>query len=136
MALTDYYVQERYPGDKYQEKVDYLQNEVGRLNVEDMANPTSSHVPENERIAFSEEFRFLLPRFWNLYDSMMHSVYISSRLGTWETSGALKLKTLLAKLGIPMTQAKQKYAHMLSQHKQQLENRISDFAIEFGEFLE
>ena len=34
VALTDYYVQERYTGDKYQEKVEELQNEVGRLNVD------------------------------------------------------------------------------------------------------
>jgi cell division control protein 45 len=82
VALTDYYVHERYTGNKYQEKVEALQNEVGRLNItqEDMLDDT---VPEQDRIAFSEEFRFMLPRFWTLYDAMVHSSYVASRLEIW-----------------------------------------------------
>ena len=131
VALTDYYVFERYTGDQYQEKVEFLQNEVGRLNMQPDEEALAG-APEQDRIAFSEEFRFMLPRFWTLYDSMSHSSYVACRLGLWKEPGRLKLDTFLAKMGIPLTVCKQRYSHMSLEYKRQLRDRIPEYAEEFG----
>lgn len=131
VALTDYYVFERYTGDQYQEKVEFLQNEVGRLNMQPDEDALAGG-PEQDRIAFSEEFRFMLPRFWTLYDSMSHSSYVACRLGLWKEPGRLKLDTLLAKMGIPLSVCKQRYSHMSLEYKHQLRDRIPQFAEDFG----
>ena len=131
VALTDYYVFERYTGDQYQEKVEFLQNEVGRLNMQPDEEALTGG-PEHDRIAFSEEFRFMLPRFWTLYDSMSHSSYVACRVGLWKEPGRLKLDTLLAKMGIPLTVCKQRYSHMSLEYKRQLRDRIPEFAEDFG----
>ena len=88
--------------------------------------------PEQDRIAFSEEFRVMLPRFWTLDDSMSHSSYVACRLGLWKEPGRLKLDTLLAKMGIPLTVCKQRYSHMSLEYKRQLRDRIPEFARSSG----
>lgn len=131
VAVTDYYVYERYTGETYQDKVDFLQAEVGRLNMVPDEEATSG-TPEQDRIAWTKEFRFMLPRFWTLYDSMSHSNYVACNLGLWKDTGTLKLDTLLAKIGIPLTICKQRYSHMSLEHKKELRDRLPDFATDIG----
>ena len=81
VALTDYLINERYTNEYYAEKVDALHREVGRLNIErdvdgDEAGEGGALAPRGrsavvgERIEFIEEYRFMLHRWWTLYDSM------------------------------------------------------------------
>ena len=41
---------------------------------------------ENRRITYAEEWRFMLLRHWTLYDSMLNSPYIATRLQTYKAS--------------------------------------------------
>ena len=59
VAVTDYYVFERYTGEQYHDKVELLQHEVGRLNMRPEEDDRSG-APEQDRIAFTEEFRFMV----------------------------------------------------------------------------
>ena len=59
VAVTDYYVFERYTGEQYHDKVELLQHEVGRLNMQPEEDDRSG-APEQDRIAFTEEFRFMV----------------------------------------------------------------------------
>ena len=65
--------------------------QVGRLNAEEIDDEDRDGVPEQNRIAFVKEFRFMLPRFWTLYESMEHSTYVASRLGIWKEPGRRKV---------------------------------------------
>ncbi|PFH60185.1 hypothetical protein XA68_11346 [Ophiocordyceps unilateralis] len=100
-----------------------LRDEVRRLNPPELTNgrvapentgviPTTARSPEDTGIRLSPEPRFLLIRHWSLYDSMLHSPYLFSRLKTWSETGIKRLHKLLAKMGVSLAQCKQSYTHM------------------------
>ncbi|KAJ6783366.1 hypothetical protein PWT90_10222 [Aphanocladium album] len=112
-----------------------LRDEVRRLNPPEMANgrvapentgviPTTARNPEDTGIRLSPEPRFLLIRHWSLYDSMLHSPYLFSRLKTWSESGIKRLHKLLAKMGVSLAQCKQSYTHMDMMLKRELRAKL------------
>lgn len=68
--------------------------------------PTCARSPTDDSIRLSPEPRFLLIRHWSLYDSMLHSPYLSAKLHVWNDTGKRRLHKLLAKMGVSLTQSK------------------------------
>ncbi|PHH82224.1 hypothetical protein CDD82_6643 [Ophiocordyceps australis] len=112
-----------------------LRDEVRRLNPPRLANgramventgviPTTARSPEDTGIRLSPEPRFLLVRHWSLYDSMLHSPYLFSRLKTWSEAGIRRLHKLLAKMGMSLAQCKQSYVHMDMVLKRELRAKL------------
>ncbi len=52
----------------------------------------------------------MLHRHWTLFDSLYHSEYVATRLGTWvsETAGTQTLEKFLVHMGIPLKESRQK----------------------------
>jgi cell division control protein 45 len=65
----------------------------------------------------SIEFRFILMRQWTLYDSMYFSNYMASKFHVWKQAGKEDLQKFLVSLGIPLSEAHQKYAYMANYYK-------------------
>ncbi|KAL9488758.1 hypothetical protein ACSS6W_001035 [Trichoderma asperelloides] len=86
--------------------------------------PTTARNPEDTGIRLSPEPKFLLIRHWSLYDSMLHSPYLFSRLKTWSESGIKRLHKLLAKMGVSLAQCKQSYTHMDMVLKRELRAKL------------
>lgn len=116
-----------------------LRDEVRRLNpppadqsptISPGAGGTSS--PSDTSIRLSPDPRFLLLRHWSLYDSMLHSPYLASRLHVWNESGVKRLHKLLAKMGVSLTQCKQTYTHMDMDLKKSLRQRLLKYAGVYG----
>ncbi|KAK3353150.1 CDC45 family [Lasiosphaeria hispida] len=116
-----------------------LRDEVRRLNPPEVGNgrvlpesvgiiPTSARSPEDTSIRLSPEPRFLLIRHWSLYDSMLHSPYLFSRLKTWSETGLKRLHKLLAKMGVSLVQCKQSYTHMDMMLKRELRTKLLKYA--------
>ncbi|ROT38730.1 CDC45-like protein [Sodiomyces alkalinus F11] len=119
-----------------------LRDEVRRLNPPDLSSsgnprnaientgiiPTTARSPEDTSIRLSPEPRFLLIRHWSLYDSMLHSPYLFSRLKTWSEPGLKRLHKLLAKMGVSLAQCKQSYAHMDMMLKRELRTKLLKYA--------
>ncbi len=118
-----------------------LRDEVRRLNPPDIGIagaraspenmgiiPTSARNPEDTSIRLSPEPKFLLIRHWSLYDSMLHSPYLFSRLKTWSETGLKRLHKLLAKMGVSLVQCKQNYAHMDMVLKRDLRTKLLKYA--------
>lgn len=116
-----------------------LRDEVRRLNPPDVSNlrnaventgiiPTTARSPEDTSIRLSPEPRFLLIRHWSLYDSMLHSPYLFSRLKTWSETGLKRLHKLLAKMGVSLVQCKQNYTHMDMMLKRELRQKLLKYA--------
>lgn len=116
-----------------------LRDEVRRLNPPEVGNgralpensgiiPTTARSPEDTSIRLSPEPKFLLIRHWSLYDSMLHSPYLFSRLKTWSESGLKRLHKLLAKMGVSLVQCKQSYAHMDMMLKRDLRTKLLKYA--------
>lgn len=112
-----------------------LRDEVRRLNPPEVTNgrvapentgviPTTARNPEDTGIRLSPEPKFLLIRHWSLYDSMLHSPYLFSRLRTWSESGIKRLHKLLAKMGVSLAQCKQSYTHMDMMLKRELRAKL------------
>lgn len=112
-----------------------MRDEVRRLNPPEMVNgkvapentgviPTTARNPEDTGIRLSPEPRFLLIRHWSLYDSMLHSPYLFSRLKTWSETGIKRLHKLLAKMGVSLAQCKQSYTHMDMVLKRELRAKL------------
>ena len=123
-----------------------LRDEVRRLNPPDPNDtsreiargeasgviPTTARSPTDTSIRLSPEPRFLLIRHWSLYDSMLHSPYLSARLHIWSDAGRKRLHKLLAKMGVSLTQCKQSYTHMDMDLKRGLRQRLLKYAPLYG----
>ncbi|KAK7734969.1 DNA replication initiation factor cdc45 [Cytospora paraplurivora] len=118
-----------------------LRDEVRRLNPPELESingrvtpeavgiiPTTARSPEDMSIRLSPEPRFLLIRHWSLYDSMLHSPYLFSRLKTYSETGLKRLHKLLAKMGVSLVQCKQSYAHMDIMLKRELRSKLLKYA--------
>ena len=123
-----------------------LRDEVRRLNPPDPNDtnrellrgeasgviPTTAKSPTDTSIRLSPEPRFLLIRHWSLYDSMLHSPYLSARLHIWSDVGRKRLHKLLAKMGVSLSQCKQSYTHMDMDLKKGLRQRLLMYAPMYG----
>lgn len=123
-----------------------LRDEVRRLNPPDESDmnrevlrgeasgviPTTAKSPTDTSIRLSPEPRFLLIRHWSLYDSMLHSPYLSARLHIWSDVGRKRLHKLLAKMGVSLSQCKQSYTHMDMDLKRGLRQRLLNYAPKYG----
>ncbi|KAJ4371505.1 DNA replication initiation factor cdc45 [Neocucurbitaria cava] len=124
-----------------------LRDEVRRLNpITDFANgardammgeasgviPTSARSATDKSIRLSPEPRFLLLRHWSLYESMLHSPYLSAKLHIWSDAGQKRLAKLLAKMGVSLSECKQRYTHMDMELKRGLRERLLKFAPHYG----
>ena len=123
-----------------------LRDEVRRLNPSDPVDnkgelargessgviPITARSPTDTSIRLSPEPRFLLIRHWSLYDSMLHSPYLASRLHLWSDTGRKRLHKLLAKMGVSLTQCKQSYTHMDMDLKRGLRQRLLKYAPVYG----
>ncbi len=105
--------------------------EINRGEVSDVI-PTHARSPADTSIRLSPEPRFLLIRHWSLYDSMLHSPYLSARLHIWSDAGRKRLHKLLAKMGVSLTQCKQSYTHMDMELKRGLRARLLKYAPVYG----
>ncbi|ROW09565.1 hypothetical protein VMCG_02655 [Cytospora schulzeri] len=118
-----------------------LRDEVRRLNPPELESangrvtpeaagiiPTTARSPEDMSIRLSPEPRFLLIRHWSLYDSMLHSPYLFSRLKTYSETGLKRLHKLLAKMGVSLVQCRQSYAHMDIMLKRELRSKLLKYA--------
>jgi cell division control protein 45 len=122
-----------------------LRDEVHRLNPPDPSEsgynirgeingviPTTGRSPTDTSVRLSPEPRFLLVRHWSLYESMLHSPYLASRLHVWTEHGRKRLHKLLAKMGISLTQCHQNYTHMDMELKRVLRQRLLKYAPMYG----
>jgi cell division control protein 45 len=133
-----------WDGDRGERVRQILRDEVRRLNPPELSDgsnfardnggviPTTARSPTDNAIRLSPEPRFLLIRHWSLYDSMLHSPYLSARLHIWSEAGRKRLHKLLAKMGVSLTQCKQNYVHMDMDLKRGLRERLLKYAPLYG----
>lgn len=120
-----------------------LKDEVRRLNPPETVpngsmTPTNGVIqttagsPNDTSIRISPEFRFMLVRHWSLYDSMLHSAYLGTKLRIWSETGRKKLHKLLAKMGFSLAQCRQQYTHMDMDLKRTLREKLEGVAGLYG----
>ena len=108
-----------------------LRDEVRRLNLPPSRDSTASSSSDTS-IRLTPDPRFVLLRHWSLYDSMLHSPYLASRLHLWNETGIKRLHKLLAKMGVSLSQCKQSYTHMDISLKKNLRENLLKYAAVYG----
>ena len=132
-------------GERGEQVRQIMRDEVHRLNPPDPYErdrgirgeingiiPTTARSPTDKSIRLSPEPRFILVRHWSLYESMLHSPYLASRLHVWTENGKKRLHKLLAKMGVSLTQCHQNYTHMDMELKRVLRQRLLKYAPMYG----
>ncbi|ONK77930.1 uncharacterized protein A4U43_C02F12420 [Asparagus officinalis] len=138
ISLTDQFVHERLTNERYLAGVMELEqhiNSSGNLDTISsvtLKDGTKVQAPENSRIAYEDEPRLMLLREWNLFDSMLCSSYIATKLKTWSDNGMKKLKLLLARMGFPLVDCQKKFQYMSMEVKQKMKDEFERFLPEYG----
>jgi hypothetical protein len=90
---------------------------------------TQVGLSENGRILIQkDEFRFFLLRHVTLWDAIVLSSEVNTKMELWKNSGVKKLREMLAKMGLPLNQCQQPYAFMKPSLKRRLKLMILDHA--------
>jgi cell division control protein 45 len=79
---------------------------------------------DNGRIVAENDYRFFLLRHASLFDSMVHSEFVSTKLQVWTKKGMHKLQELLATMGYPLEECKQPFAFMKPNLRRRLHEKI------------
>ncbi|GBG77077.1 hypothetical protein CBR_g23403 [Chara braunii] len=138
VSLTDHFIHERLTHERYQAVTMELEqqiNSLGNLEVVTTAtleDGTKVHVPEVDRITYEEEPRLMLLRFWSLFEAMLHSTYVATKLKTWSEPGRKRMKLLLVGMGVPLVESYQLYLHMNRKIKRRLKEEFERRSPEYG----
>merc|ERR1712183_915362 len=74
----------------------------------------------------------MLLQEWTLFDSMLCSSYIATKLKTWSDNGMKKLKLLLARMGFALVDCQQKFLYMNLEVKLKMKDEFERFLPEYG----
>ncbi|KAL7201088.1 hypothetical protein ACSBR1_032904 [Camellia fascicularis] len=138
VALTDQFVHERLTNERYQAGVMELEQHVnssGNLDVVTtvtLNDGTKVLAPDSSRIAYEDEPKLMLLQEWNLFDSMLCSSYVATKLKTWSDNGMKKLMLLLARMGFRLEDCKQKFQYMNVEIKRKMKEEFEEFLPEYG----
>ena len=138
VSLTDQFVHERLTDERYQAGVMELEqhiNSSGNLDTitsVTLKDGTKIRAPDSSRIAYEDEPRLMLLQEWNLFDSMLCSSYIATKLKTWSDNGMKKLKLLLARMGFALVDCQQKFQYMNLEVKRKMKDEFERFLPEYG----
>ncbi|KAL1834904.1 hypothetical protein ACET3Z_004555 [Daucus carota] len=138
VALTDQFVHERLTNERYQAGVMELEqhiNSSGNLDgvhTVTLKDGTKVSAPDASRIAYEDEPRLMLLQEWNLFDSMLCSSYMATKLKTWNDNGMKKLMLLLAQMGFSLVECKQKFQYMSIEIKRNMKGMFEHFLPEYG----
>lgn len=124
LGLTDQFVHERVNFSAYLESATAMQSDVARLNGS--ADEGASDAGGRLTLASKKEFKFMLLRHWSLYESMVHSRYVASRLGVWQQRGSDSLNIMLAKIGVPLKDCRQRFQSMDAKRRNTLLEQLED----------
>jgi cell division control protein 45 len=134
VGLTDHLVHNKMSLNRYDQLCMQYENYVakgGHLDdPEDVVNDDVGEIGGVSkpvcRIAREDDYRFGLVREWSLWDAMMNSPYVASRLQTYSEKGRERLEFLLAKIGIPLREAKSSFQFdMKPQYHHRLQEQLT-----------
>lgn len=134
VGLTDHLIHNKMGQDKYDQYCLQYENFVARGGhmddpEEDQDEDDGAEVAAVSkpvcRIAREDDYRFGLLREWTLWEAMLHSPYVAARLQTYSEKGRERLEFLLAKIGIPLREAKNSFQFdMKPQYRSRLQEQL------------
>lgn len=129
IGITDQFVSGRVRPDQYTANVykHALHQHSQRLQSRSEANNRDVLLLEP-----LEDLQLPLYRHWNISEALTHSLPVASAIKVWTGSGARKIKELVAQIGLPLTQASEKYHYMEERYKSEFPRELESKAPNFG----
>ncbi|XP_046385805.1 cell division control protein 45 homolog [Ischnura elegans] len=87
-----------------------LQNHVSRLSHQNNTEANTQNT--GVKITFDKDLRLALYRHWTVEASVKHTMYTACKLKLWTLRGEKRLNELLAEMGLPLVQSRQKFSAM------------------------
>lgn len=138
-GVTDQYLRSSLSEESYTKQIQNLKNAQERLNPNaiqkskaESKSTSTTLVNSDGIISVESDLRFALLRHWTVYNSMLNSDFIASRLSTWREKGRCQLELLLAKMAFPLNQCKSDYSAMDLEYRELFTVQLEKFAEEFN----
>jgi cell division control protein 45 len=106
------------------DKTVYAESLTGKTQ----GSQTQVTLSDNGKVLAETDYRFFLLRHSSLFDSMMYSSYVASRLQVWTPQGKQRLQEMLAKMGFPLDECRQPFAFMNPHLKRKLRDKLGEYA--------
>ena len=121
---------------KYDKIYAICQSEVLRIEKkkskdDDTLKIYKSTAKDGKSILIGSDYKLILYRHWNLYDSFIYSSYPLGVLSTWKEPGKGEVQKIFAYMGIPLNEAKQKYRYMKNEYLDTFKDKIIDVSKKF-----
>lgn len=141
LGLCDQFIRNHLSSSIYDQKANQIYNEVKRLNRNSHNNshlkigpgqPGDSvlHLKTSREeigsLTVKTSYNLYLLQNWNLFDCLQYSEAVIPKLNVWQRGSFDKLKKLVAKMGVPLVQSKQKFEHLQETYRTKLMDRISE----------
>jgi cell division control protein 45 len=117
-----------FPNDMFERAVSTVYAEQLTGGRGDQENRTKITFSDNGRIIAEKDYRFFLLRHSSLFESMVLSDYVSTKLQVWNKAGMHRLQELLAKMGYPLEECQQPFAFMKPNLRRRLHEKIGAHA--------
>ena len=136
ISMTDEYLRYHISDKKYDKIYAICQNEVLRIEKkkskeDDTLKIYKSTSKESKTILIGSDYKLILYRHWNLYDSFIYSTYPLGILSTWKEPGKGEVQKIFAYMGIPLSEARQKYRYMKNEYLDTFKDKIIDVSKKF-----
>lgn len=83
-------------------------------------------------ITYEKDLNLKLFREWSIYESLLHTMYISCKFKIWKFRGQRRLHLFLADIGIPLNECRQKFQSMDLDLRKSLLNLIEEKVEKYG----
>ena len=136
IAVTDEYLRYHISDKNYDRMYGICQSEVLRIEKkktrdDDILKIYKSTAKDGKTILIGSDYKLILYRHWNLYDSFIYSSYPLGILSTWKEPGKGEVQKIFAYMGIPLSEAKQKYRYMKNEYLDTFKDKIIDVSKKF-----
>ena len=136
ISITDEYLRYHISDKKYDKIYAICQSEVLKIEKkkskeDDTIKIYKSTSKEGKTILIGSDYKLILYRHWNLYDSFIYSTYPLGVLSTWKEPGKGEVQKIFAYMGIPLSEARQKYRYMKNEYMDTFRDKIIDVSKKF-----
>ncbi|XP_043673036.1 cell division control protein 45 homolog isoform X1 [Vespula pensylvanica] len=105
-----------------------LQSHVSRLTHKQGINTDKQQEQSVVRITYDKDLRLVLYRHWTVEASLRHSIPTAVSLRLWSIRGEQRLKELLAEMGLPLAQSRQRFTAMDLTLRQEFRQMVEKLA--------
>lgn len=109
-----------------------LRDESRRLRGDQDTRTAAGRGLNDVTLNIETDYSLFLLRQWSLYESMIHSPYVSARLYLWTENGRKKMHKMLAQMGISLQEAKEQWNHMNPNIKRKLKTKLEKVSGMYG----